>query len=102
MKMNTEELTTKILENWPLKNVDYETALKIVQIAETQKTFGFKFTDKIEDEFKVSYGFVKLVIDTIKEQRKLQTSSISREDARADRILRIRDSNGKATARKWN
>ena len=99
--MNPEEIATKILNNWPFE-MNYETTVEIVKIAETRKTFGYKFTDEMEEKFGVSCGFASLVAKTIKEQRKLQTSSISREDARADRILRIRDSNGKATARKWN
>jgi hypothetical protein len=101
--MNPEEIATKILNNWPFE-MNYETTVEIVKIAETRKTFGYKFTDEMEEKFGVSCGFASLVAKTIKEQRKLDCGEPRRssDDARFDRMLRIRDSNGKTTARKWN
>ena len=101
--MDTENFTTKILENWPMKNVEFETALQIVKIAEERKTFGYKFEDEMESKFGVSNGFAHHVANEVKMYRKVNYGTKRNpEDARADRILRIRDSTGKAAARKFN
>jgi len=102
-KMDVKNFTTKILENWPIKNVEFETVLEIVKIAEERKTFGYKFEDEIESKFGVSNGFAHHVANEMKMYRKVNYGTKrSPEEARADRVLRIRDSTGKATARKFN
>ena len=72
---------------------------EIITAMEAAKTLGNSTMDKLQAIYpKLSYGLFAAIKNEIQDSRKTYTTTAA--DARADRILNIRNSDGKATSRK--
>lgn len=89
-----------------LKNIDYPqqfvpaSANQIIDAMIAAKTHGNRLFDKLNDEFGCSAGYFDAVKAAIREYRQ-SFKTVSQEDARTDKLLRVRDSSGRATARRF-
>lgn len=75
----------------------------IIEAMVAAKTLGSATQDRLQATCQdLTDGAFGAIRDAIREQRQLDsTSPSSSADARTDRILRTRDSSGKASSRRW-
>jgi len=66
------------------------------------KLRGWKLHDHLTETFSISDGAAQTLIEIVKDFKKVSnTPRRSAQEARIDRILRTRNSDGKATSRKF-
>lgn len=100
----TTEIIDAIQDATPLR---WETPEHVVRQVMLDTTLGNKTIDTICDIWGLSYGHASKLVEIVKEDRRANgsagcgNSAKSAKDARADRILNIRNSNGRATPRRW-
>lgn len=86
------------------KYLDYHiipaNAAEIIEAMLQAKNLGNKTWDRITEQYGCSDGFFFAVKRTISERRAASCTTSNHQAAREDRILRIRNSDGKATARR--
>ena len=74
----------------------------IIEAMVAAKTLGSAAQDRLQATYQdLTDGAFGAIRDAIREQRQLDSSPSSSADARTDRILRTRDSGGKASSRRW-
>lgn len=78
-----------------------QNALEIVEAMLVAKNLGNKTFDQMEENYNVSSGFYFAVKAEITETRKANNYVSNPAEARADRVLRITNSNGRKVARKF-
>lgn len=71
-----------------------------VDIAMQKKSFGTKTHDFIQEQTGLSDGAIQAILKAVKDRYKTEETTRSHADARADTVLRIRDSTGRAVARR--
>lgn len=99
--MNAENILTTVEETFA--GTISADAIEIIEKMIAAKSLGYTTFDKLEAEYSdLKEGFFNAAKEAIKEERaSLNYTSMSADDARADRILNVRDSSGKAVSRKW-
>lgn len=99
--MNTNKIAETVKENF--RGTITGNLVEVIEAMAAAKTMGYTLQDKLQAQYKdLTDGCYSEIKKAIAEQRKLDNyTSRSRSDARADAILTIRDSSGKAVARKW-
>lgn len=78
-------------------------AAEIVEVMLQSKQLGYSLMDKLEATMKCRNGFFLAVKAVIKDERAaINCVSINHADARANRVLKITNSDGKRIARRMN
>jgi len=87
---------------WGGRPIEESLLLQVVEYLQSTKLRGNKLHDYLTDTYNISDGAALELIKLTKENQKAAyAQSRSAEEARIDRILRTRNSDGKATARKF-
>ena len=96
------QIIDEFKSTWGGSPVEQAVLESVVSDLLDTKLRGWKLNDHLTETWTISVGAAQALMDLTRETKKAATvPSRSSDDARIDRILRVRDSNGKAQARKF-